>query len=56
MNYFCKYCGRLDYPQAARRAESLGRKLSSTRDYSLAEVFTGQDTEEINRPRIGFAT
>jgi hypothetical protein len=47
--------GRLDYPQAARLAESLGRKLPPARDYSLAEVFAGHDTEEINRPRIGFA-
>ena len=47
--------GRLDYPQAIRLAESLGRKLPSARDYSLAEVFAGNETEEINRPRIGFA-
>jgi len=47
--------GRLDYAQAARLAESLGRRLPQTRDYSLAEVFAGQDTDEINRPRIGFA-
>jgi len=47
--------GRLDYAQAARLAESLGRKLPPARDYSLAEVFAGNETEEINRPRIGFA-
>ena len=47
--------GRLDYAQAARLAESLGRRLPQTRDYSLAEVFAGQDTDEINHPRIGFA-
>ena len=47
--------GRLDYTQAARLAESLGRKLPTARDYSLAEVFAGHDTDEINRPRIGFA-
>lgn len=47
--------GRLDYAQAARLAESLGRKLPQPRDYSLAEVFAGQDADEINRPRIGFA-
>jgi hypothetical protein len=46
--------GRLDYAQAARLAESLGRKLPQARDYSLAEVFAGHDTDEINRPRIGF--
>lgn len=47
--------GRLDYTQAARLAESLGRKLPQSRDYSLAEVFAGHDADEINRPRIGFA-
>jgi hypothetical protein len=46
---------RLDYPQASRLAESLGRKLPVVRDYSLAEVFAGDGSEEINRPRIGFA-
>ena len=47
--------GRLDYTQAARLAESLGRKLPHDRDYSLAEVFAGNDTDEIPRPRMGFA-
>ncbi len=47
--------GRLDYPQAIRLAESLGRKLPTARDYSLAEVFAGHDADEINRPRNGFA-
>jgi hypothetical protein len=46
---------RLDHAEASRLAESLGRKLPQVRDYSLAEVFAGQETEEINRPRIGFA-
>ena len=46
---------RLDYAQASRLAESLGRKLPIVRDYSLAEVFAGNKSEEINRPRIGFA-
>jgi hypothetical protein len=45
---------RLDHSQASRLAESLGRKLPQARDYSLAEVFAGQETEQINRPRIGF--
>jgi len=45
---------RLDHTQASRLAESLGRKLPQARDYSLAEVFAGQETEQINRPRIGF--
>jgi hypothetical protein len=47
--------GRLDYTQAVRLAESLGRKLPQASDYSLAEIFAGHDTDEINRPRIGFA-
>ena len=38
----------------SRLAESLGRKLPLARDYSLAEVFAGHDTDEINRPRLGF--
>lgn len=46
--------GRLDYPQAVRLAESLGRKLPLARDYSLAEVFAGHNTEELDRPHIGF--
>lgn len=45
---------RLDYVQAARLAESLGRKLPVASDYSLAEVFIGQDKHETNRPHIGF--
>jgi hypothetical protein len=47
--------GRLDYAQAARLAESLGRKLPQARDYSLAEVFAGHETDEVSRPHIGFA-
>jgi ATPase family associated with various cellular activities (AAA) len=46
--------GRLDYPQAVRLAESLGRKLPLARDYSLAEVFAGHGTGEMNRLHIGF--
>ena len=47
--------GRLDYRQAERLAESLGRKLPQVRDYALAEVFAGHNAGEMNRPRIGFA-
>ena len=47
--------GRLDYAQAALLAESLGRKLPQTRDYSLAEIFAGNDTDAVSRPRMGFA-
>jgi hypothetical protein len=46
---------RLDYSDAVRLAETLGRKLPQASDYSLAEVFAGHETDEINRPRIGFA-
>jgi hypothetical protein len=46
---------RLDHTQASRLAESLGRNLPHARDYSLAEVFAGHETDKINRPRIGFA-
>ena len=46
---------RLDYDQASRLAQSLGKKLPVVRDYSLAEVFAGDASAEINRPRIGFS-
>ena len=46
---------KLEYAQASRLSGSLGRKLPIVRDYSLAEVFAGNGSEEINRPRIGFA-
>ena len=47
--------GRLDYDQAPRLAASLGKKVTVVRDYFLAEVFAGNESEEIGRPRIGFA-
>jgi hypothetical protein len=47
--------GRLEYAQAARLAESLGRKLLQPGDYSLAEIFAGEETHEGSRPRMGFA-
>ncbi len=46
--------GRLEYAQAAHLAESLGRNLPQTRDYSLAEIFAGAETIESPRPRMGF--
>jgi hypothetical protein len=46
---------RLDYNDAVRLAESLGRKLPQAGDYSLAEIFAGHETEPMKRPRIGFA-
>jgi len=47
--------GRLDSRQAARLAESLGRKLGVAGDYSLAEVYAGNAGDGTSRPRIGFA-
>jgi hypothetical protein len=46
---------RLDYVQASRLAESLGRQLPTAQDYSLAEVFSGYEPKTLQRPRIGFA-
>ena len=46
--------GRLDYADALRLAESLGRILPVASDYSLAEVFAGNEKQEISRPHIGF--
>ena len=47
--------GRLEYADALRLAESLGRKLPVAGDYSLAEVFAGHDQYQRKRPPIGFA-
>ena len=47
--------GRLEYADALRLAESLGRKLPVAGDYSLAEVFAGHDQYQRKRPAIGFA-
>ena len=46
---------RLDYAQAACLAESLGKTLPQPRDYSLAEVFAGAETDEIKPQRMGFS-
>ena len=48
--------GRLNHAQASRLAESLGRNLPATQDYSLAEVFAGNGSNQISRPCIGFAS
>lgn len=48
--------GPLDYPHASRLSESLGKRLGEARDYSLAEIFAGDDHAEISQSRIGFAT
>lgn len=47
--------GKLEYSQAVRLAESLGRKLPEVGEYSLAEVFAERNIHPINRPRVGFA-
>ncbi|MCF7787058.1 MAG: ATP-binding protein [Prosthecobacter sp.] len=46
---------RLDYTQASRLAESLGRNLPAVQDYSLAEIFAEDESKTIRRPSIGFA-
>jgi hypothetical protein len=46
--------GRLDRAQAARLAERLGRELPAATDYSLADIFAGDENQQIGRPRIGF--
>lgn len=46
---------RLNYADALRLAESLGRKLPVAGDYSLAEVFTGLEQHDTKRRAIGFA-
>lgn len=45
---------RLNPAQAARLAESLGRKLPTTSDYSLAEIFADNERPETQRQPIGF--
>ena len=47
--------GRLDYPEAVRLAESLGGTLPYAGDYSIAEVYAGQDSGRNKRQQIGFA-
>jgi SpoVK/Ycf46/Vps4 family AAA+-type ATPase len=46
--------GKLHYEDAARLAETLGKKLPQATDFSLAEVFAGHETEGNQRMRIGF--
>ena len=45
----------LDHAQANRLAASLDRRLSTAREYSLAEVFAGHGEPETGRSQIGFA-
>ena len=45
---------RLDPDQALRLANHLGKSLPEKGDYSLAEVFTGEEQASLARPRMGF--
>jgi hypothetical protein len=47
--------GRLNYTEALRLAESLGRKLPVAGDYSLAEIFADNEKHDAKRRPIGFA-
>jgi hypothetical protein len=46
---------RFDVNQANALAASLGKTLRPAPDYSLAEVFTDEESEAVPRPRLGFA-
>ena len=45
---------RLKADQAARLATHLGKSLPHKDDYSLAEVFSGDEQETLTRSRVGF--
>ncbi|MFZ4598259.1 MAG: hypothetical protein ACOYNN_06400 [Terrimicrobiaceae bacterium] len=45
---------RLDPRQAAQLAIAIGKTLPPAQDYSLAEVFSGQEVEASPRPQMGF--
>jgi len=45
---------RLDPDQASKLAAHLGRSLPEKDDYSLAEVFTGEEQTTVSRTRMGF--
>jgi hypothetical protein len=47
--------GRLNYAEALRLAESLGRKLPVAGDFSLAEIFADNEKHDAKRRPIGFA-
>jgi hypothetical protein len=46
---------RLNYAEAFRLAQSLGRKLPAASDYSLAEIFADKEKHDAKRRPIGFA-
>lgn len=45
---------RLSAEQASRLASHLGKSLPQKEDYSLAEIFSGEEQETIARPKMGF--
>jgi len=45
---------RLDPVQALRLASHLGKSLPEKDEYSLAEVFSGEEQASVSRPRMGF--
>jgi ATP-dependent 26S proteasome regulatory subunit len=48
---------RLNPAQAARLASQLGKSLPQREDYSLAEVFSGEEQQSTTvRPRMGFGS
>ena len=46
---------RLDLAQATALATAIGKTLPQAQDYSLAEIFTEQESEVLPRPRMGFS-
>jgi hypothetical protein len=45
---------RLNSEQALKLANHIGKSLPEKRDYSLAEVFSGEEQACVSRPRMGF--
>jgi hypothetical protein len=45
---------RLAYPEAKKLADTLGKRLPQSDDYSLAEIFAGASAAKPRRPSIGF--
>ena len=45
---------RLDPVQALKLASHLGKSLPEKDEYSLAEVFSGEEQASVSRPRMGF--
>ena len=45
---------RLNREQALRLASHIGKSLPEKDDYSLAEVFSGEEQAAVSHPRMGF--